>query len=293
MSFEQVSRPTVPDRGQPTASRRQFLQASALAGAGLIIEFFVPSMARMASAQTPATKVSAPNAFLRIAPDNSVLVQVSKVDIGQGTLTALPMLLAEELDCNWKDVRAELAKGEDAYRDVVFGIQMVGGSTSMANTFQQYREIGARARSMLVAAAASQWKVEPAACKTAAGVITGPAGQRASYGSVADAAMQMPVPQTVELKDPKQFKIIGKTTPRLDSAAKSSGQQKLGIDVDVPGIKVALVARPAPWGAKVAKLDDAVATAMPGVRSIFKIPAIRGGEAVAVVADGYWAAKKS
>ncbi|MFC5521018.1 xanthine dehydrogenase family protein molybdopterin-binding subunit [Polaromonas jejuensis] len=293
MSSEQISRTVVTDFSEPTASRRQFLQASALAGAGLVIEFFVPSMGRVANAQTPATKVSVPNAFLRIAPDNSVLVQVSKVDIGQGTLTALPMLLAEELDCDWKDVRAELAKGEDAYRDVVYGIQMVGGSSSMANTFQQYREIGARARSMLVAAAARQWQVDPAACKTAAGVITGPAGQRASYGSVADAAMQMPVPPTVELKDPKQFKIIGKATPRLDSAAKSSGQQKFGIDVDVPGIKVALVARPAPWGAKVAKLDDAVATAMPGVRSIFKIPAIRGGEAIAVVADGYWAAKKA
>ncbi|MFC5522359.1 xanthine dehydrogenase family protein molybdopterin-binding subunit [Polaromonas jejuensis] len=293
MSSKQSCAASASTPDQPSVSRRRFVQASAATGAGLVIGFFIPSLLRVASAQQPSSKVFPPNAFLRVAPDNAVYVQVSKVDIGQGTLTALPMLLAEELDCDWKNVHAELAKGEDVFRDALFGIQMVGGSTSMANTFQQYREIGARARSMLVAAAAAQWNADAAACRTAAGVITGPAGQRTTYGAVADAAMKLPVPPTVKLKDPRQFKIIGKATPRLDSAAKSTGQQKFAMDVDVPGMKVALVARPVPWGAKVAKLDDMNARAMPGVRSIFKFPGDRGGEAVAVVADGYWTAKKA
>jgi isoquinoline 1-oxidoreductase beta subunit len=274
-------------------SRRKFLKASAAGGAGLVLGFFIPGLGRIAEAQVPAPKVYQPNAFLRVGADNSVVVQVSKVDIGQGTLTALPMLLAEELDCDWANVRAELAKGEDVYRDPAFGMQMVGGSTSVAHSFQQYREVGARARSMLVAAAASEWKVDPASCKTAKGVITGPRGQRLSYGSVANAAMQLPVPDKVQLKDPKQFTIIGKATPRLDTAAKSSGQQKFGIDVDLPGMKVAMLARAVPWGAKIGKLDDSAAKAIPGVRKIFTIPGIRGGQSVVVVADGYWIAKKA
>ncbi|GAC1320357.1 MAG: xanthine dehydrogenase family protein molybdopterin-binding subunit [Collimonas sp.] len=274
-------------------SRRKFLQASAVTGAGLVLGFFIPGLGRVAGAQTGAAKVYPPNAFLRVGPDNSVVVQVSKVDIGQGTLTALPMLLGEELDCDWANVRAELAKGDDVFRDPAFGMQMVGGSTSVAHSFQQYREVGARARSMLVAAAASQWKVDPASCKTAKGVITGPRGQRLSYGSVANAAMSLPVPDKVQLKDPKQFTIIGKATPRLDTLAKSSGQQKFGIDVDLPGMKVALLARAVPWGARIARLDDSAAKAIPGVRKIFTIPGIRGGQSVVVVADGYWIAKKA
>ncbi|HWW07544.1 xanthine dehydrogenase family protein molybdopterin-binding subunit [Collimonas sp.] len=274
-------------------SRRKFLQASAVTGAGLVLGFFIPGLGRVAGAQAGAPKIYQPNAFLRVGPDNSVVVQVSKVDIGQGTFTALPMLLAEELDCDWANVRAELAKGEDVFRDPAFGMQMVGGSTSIANSFQQYREIGARARSMLVAAAASEWKVDPAKCKTAAGVVIGPRGQRLSYGSVANAAMLLPVPDKVQLKDPKLFTIIGKATPRLDTVAKSSGRQKFGIDVDLPGMKVAMLARAVPWGAKIAKLDDGAAKAIPGVRKIFTIPGIRGGQSVVVVADGYWIAKKA
>jgi isoquinoline 1-oxidoreductase beta subunit len=274
-------------------SRREFLKASAVSGAGLVLGFFIPGLGRVAGAQAAAPKIYQPNAFLRVGPDNSVLVQVSKVDIGQGTFTALPMLLAEELDCDWANVRAELAKGEDVFRDPAFGMQMVGGSTSIANSYQQYREIGARARSMLVAAAASEWKVDPAKCKTAAGVITGPGGQRLTYGAVANAAMALPVPDKVRLKDPKQFTIIGKATPRLDTVAKSSGQQKFGIDLDLPGMKVAMLARAVPWGAKIAKLDDSAAKTIPGVRKIFTIPGIRGGQSVVVVADGYWIAKKA
>lgn len=293
MSSATVGKTSKANSTPSKSSRREFLKASAVTGAGLVIGFFIPSLGRLASAQAPAKKIYQPNAFLRVGADNRVVIQVSKVDIGQGTLTALPMLLAEELDCDWNNVHAELAKGEDVFRDTAFGMQMVGGSTSIAHTFQQYREIGARARSMLIAAAAKQWKVDPATCKTAAGVITGPAGQRATYGSVANEAMLLPVPETVKLKDPGQFTIIGKATPRLDTPAKSNGQQKFGIDVDVPGMKVALVARAVPWGAKVGKLDDSAAKAIPGVRKIFTIPGIRGGQSVAVVADGYWIAKKA
>lgn len=287
------SEPLVTNPMQQKNARRTFLKASAASGAGLVLGFFIPGLSRIADAQTVAPKIYQPNAFLRVGADNSVVVQVSKIDIGQGTLTALPMLLAEELDCDWANVRAELAKGEDVFRDPAFGMQMVGGSTSIAHSFQQYREVGARARSMLVAAAASQWKVDPAKCKTAAGVIIGPRGQRLSYGSVASAAMLLPVPDKVPLKDPKQFTIIGKATPRLDTVAKSSGQQKFGIDVDLPGMKVAMLARAVPWGAKIVKLDDSAAKAIPGVSKIFTIPGIRGGQSVVVVADGYWIAKKA
>ena len=276
-------------------SRREFLKASAAAGAGLVIAFYVAPARQMAWAQGPVAspKVYPPNAFVRIAPDNSILIQVSKIDIGQGVLTALPMLLAEELDCAWQDVRAELGKADDAFRDPLYGIQMVGSSTSVNHCYQQYREIGARARAMLVQAAATKWNVGAEQCKTAEGFISGPAGQRTSYGAVAEEAMLLQVPSTVKLKDPKDFKIIGKATQRLDTADKSTGRQRFAIDMDMAGMKVALVARAPTWGAKVLTLDDSAAKARRGVSNIFRIPGDRGGDSVVVVADGYWIAKRA
>src|SRR5437867_8339506 len=265
------SLPSYPVGDPISGSRRTFLKASAVTGAGLVVGFFVPTARQLAWAQgqPPAAKVYPPNAFLRIAPDNSVLIQVSKVDIGQGVLTSLPMLLAEELDCAWEDVRAELGKADDAFRDPLYGIQMVGGSTSVNHCYQQYREIGARARAMLVQAAATKWNVGAEQCKTAEGFISGPAGQRTSYGAVAEEAMLLQVPSTVKLKDPKDFKIIGKPTQRLDTADKSTGRQRFAIDMDMAGMKVALVARAPTWGAKVLTLDDSAAKARRGVSNIF------------------------
>ena len=272
-------------------SRRNFMKAAGVLGGGLVLGFFVPGANRFANAQAPKA-VYAPNAFLRIAPDNTITVAVNRLEFGQGVNTGLPMLIAEELDADWSQMRSELAPAADVYKDPLFGIQMTGGSGTINHSYTQYREIGARARAMLVAAAAQQWKVPPEKCKTAKGMIIGPSGQRVSYGSVADAAMKLPLPEKVTLKDPKQFHVIGKPTPRLDARAKSNGSQKFGIDNYPQGVKVAVVARPTVFGAKVGKLDASKAKAIKGVLDVFEIATDRGGRGVAVIADGYWPAKQ-
>ena len=272
-------------------SRRGFLKAAAVVGGGLVLGFVVPGADRFAMAQG-AKKVFTPNAFLHIAPDDSVTIMVNRLEFGQGVQTSLPMLIAEELDADWSKVHGALAPAGDDYKDPAFGIQMTGGSGSIAHSFIQYREIGARARAMLVAAAAAQWKVEPAQITVTKGVVHGPAGQQASFGSLADAAMALPVPDQVVLKDPKQFTIIGKPTPRLDARDKSSGKQHFGIDNYFPGMKVAVVARPVVFGAKVGKLDASKARAIKGVVDVIEISTDRGGRGVVVIADGYWPAKQ-
>jgi isoquinoline 1-oxidoreductase beta subunit len=272
-------------------SRRSFLKTGAVAGTGLVLGFFIPEankFARAADAKAPP----APNAFLRIAPDNSVTVMVNRLEFGQGVQTSLPMLIAEELDADWSQMRGELAPASPAYNDPGFGMMMTGGSNSVKNSFMQYREIGARARAMLIAAAAEQWKVKPEECKAAKGMVMGPAGQKASYGSLADAAMKQPVPATVKLKDPKDFLIIGKPTRRIDARVKSNGKQVFGMDFTVPNAKVAVVARPPVFGAKVAKFDASKALAIKGVVAAFEVPTDRGGSGVAVIGDGYWPAKQ-
>ncbi|WP_374046069.1 molybdopterin cofactor-binding domain-containing protein [Massilia sp. R2A-15] len=273
-------------------SRRSFIKAGAVAGGGLVLGFFMPGANKFARAADAPKPVYAPNAFLRIAPDNSVTVMVNRLEFGQGVHTSLPMLLAEDLDCDWSQMRGELAPAGDAYKDPAFGMQMTGGSGSVAHSYLQYREIGAKARAMLIAAAADQWKVRPEQCTTSKGVVMGPAGQKASYGSLADAAMKQPVPATVALKDPKDFKVIGKPTRRIDARAKSTGKQQFGIDFMPPNTKVAVVARPPVFGARVAKLDAGKAKAIKGVIDVLEVLTDRGGRGVAVIADGYWPAKQ-
>ena len=272
-------------------SRRGFLKSSALAG--LVLGFTIPDSNKFAQAQArrQPPKIPEPNAFLHITPDGVVTVAVNRLEFGQGVHTSLPMLIAEELDADWNRVRAELAPAGDAYKDPGMGMQMTGGSGSVKNSFVQYREIGARARAMLVAAAAQQWKVAPDQCRTASGVVYGPAGQKAEYGKLAGAAMKLPLPQTVALKDPKQFKVIGKPTRRIDAQAKSTGRQQFGIDFTLPGTKVAVVAHPPVFGGKVARVDPSKALAVKGVIAVLQVPLDRGGSGVAVVADGYWPAR--
>jgi isoquinoline 1-oxidoreductase beta subunit len=272
-------------------SRRSFLKAAGVAGSGLVLSFFVPGTNRFARAQE-AKQVYAPNAFLRIAPDNTVMIAVNRLEFGQGVHTSLPMLIAEELDADWSQVRGALAPAGDAYKDPLFGMQMTGGSGSVAHSFMQYREIGARARAMLVAAAAQKWSVPAEQCRTSKGAVFGPNGHKATYGELADAAMKLPVPEKVALKDPKDFRFIGKPTPRLDARAKSSGRQEFGIDHKVPGMKVAVVAHPPVFGAKVAKFDASKAKAIKGVVDVLQVPTDRGGSGIAVIADGYWPAKQ-
>ncbi|HXA47610.1 MAG TPA: xanthine dehydrogenase family protein molybdopterin-binding subunit [Burkholderiaceae bacterium] len=274
-------------------SRRNFMKVSGALGSGLVLGFFIPGANRFAEAQAAkAPIVYAPNAFLRIAPDNTVTVVVNRLEFGQGVNTSLPMLIAEELDADWSQVHSELAPAGDVYKDPMFGIQITGGSGTINHSFMQYREIGARARAMLVAAAAQQWGVPSEKCKTAKGMITGPSGQKLSYGSVADAAMKLPVPEKVSLKDPKQFRIIGKPTPRLDARDKSTGKQQFGIDHHIAGMKVAVVARPPVFGAKVAKFDASKAKAIKGVVDVLEVATDRGGSGVVVIASGYWPAKQ-
>ena len=273
-------------------SRRTFLKA----GGGLVLGFYVAGgggrFARAIAADAPPKPVSAPNAFLRIAPDNTVTIQVNRLEFGQGVHTALPMLIAEELDADWTQVRSALAPAGDAYKDPGFGIQMTGGSTAVKHSWQQYREIGARARAMLVAAAAEQWKVPAAQIRASKGMLYGPSGQSATFGSLAEAAMKQPVPKEVRLKDPKDFTIIGKPTPRLDALAKSTGTQQFGMDFKPEGAKVVLVARAPVFGGKVKKFDASKAKAIPGVLDVFKVDTDRGGSGLAVVANGYWPAKQ-
>ncbi len=294
MLFEQMKN-AAPAGGRfaPT-SRRGFLKAGTLATGGLVLGFVLPTGGRFARAADAAKPtVYAPNAFLRVAPDNTVTVLVNRLEFGQGVHTALPMVIADELDADWSQVRGELAPAADVYKDPAFGIQMTGGSGTIAHSFTQYREVGARARAMLVQAAAQQWKVDPSRCRTAKGVVYGPAGQKATYGSLAEAAMALPVPQTVTLKDQKAFRYIGKPMPRLDARAKSTGRQQFGLDVKPAGTKIAVVAHPPVFGAKVAKFDAAKARAVRGVIAVLEIPVDRGGRGVAVVADGYWPAKQA
>jgi isoquinoline 1-oxidoreductase subunit beta len=261
-------------------SRRSFLKSTG----GLVLGFVIPVSGRAAAPVTP-------NAFLHIAPDDTVTVMVDRLEFGQGVHTALPMLVAEELDADWSRVRAELAPAGDAYKDPLFGIQMTGSSISVAHSFTHYREIGARARAMLIAAAAERWQVAPAQCTTAAGVVIGPGGRKARYGALADAAMKLPVPATVTLKDAKDFRRIGKPTGRLDARAKSSGKQQFGIDFTLPGMKVAVVARPPVFGGRVRSLDASKARTIKGVVDVVEVAVGSGGRGVAVIADGYWPAK--
>ncbi|MFL6673808.1 MAG: molybdopterin cofactor-binding domain-containing protein [Massilia sp.] len=287
MNHEALARPQ-----GGAVSRRGFLKTGAVATGGLVLGFFVPGANRFArAADAPAP--SSPNAFLRIAPDNTVTVMVNRLEFGQGVHTSLPMLIAEDLDADWTQMRGELAPAGDAFKDPLMGMQMTGGSGSIAHSFVQYREIGARARTMLVAAAAQQWKVKPEQCRTSKGVVYGPAGQKASYGALADAAMKQPVPATVKLKDPKDFRLIGKPMKRMDALAKSTGKQQFGLDFKPANARTVLVARPPVFGATITKFDASKAKAIKGVVAVLEVPLDRGARGVAVIADGYWPARQA
>ena len=244
---------------------------------------------KAASALKPTQQ---PSAFVQIAGNGEVTVTINRLEFGQGVQTGLPMILAEELDADWTLVRSRHGTNDPAYVDPLFGMHLTGGSHSIKNSFTQYRELGARARAMLLAAAAARWKVDAATLRTQAGIVLGPGGRKLGYGELAEAAMALPVPEKVTLKDPKDFRIIGSPTPRLDAQAKSSGQQDYGIDMRLPGQLTAVVAHPPVFGARLASVDDSAARAIKGVKAVLRVPLDRGAEGVAVVADGYWPAKQ-
>src|SRR5882672_8887402 len=272
-------------------NRRSFLRASAATAGGLLISLYV-DLPALAQEATPAPKVYPPDAFVRIGADGRVVIAVNRLEFGQGVHTSLPMILADEMDADWSQVRAELAPAADVYRDPLFGLQMTGGSASIPNSFQQYRELGAKARAMLIAAAAERWQVAPDQCRAANSVVYGPGDRSARYAELAEDAARRPVPDKARLKDPSDFRIIGKRVRRLDGWAKCDGSQKFGLDLDLPGMKIALLARPPVFGGRVKVLDDKEARSVEGVREVFEIPLVKGS-AVAVVADRFWTAKQA
>ncbi|MDO9314689.1 MAG: molybdopterin-dependent oxidoreductase [Burkholderiaceae bacterium] len=273
--------------------RRGFLKLTALSSGGLGIIWTAPSTAaeEAAASTPPVKKLADPSPFIKLHPDNTVEVMVNRLDFGQGALTALPMLLAEELDVDFKKVRASLAPAGDAYKDPVFGIQMTGGSTAIAHSWMAYREIGAAARMMLVAAAAKQWKVPVSACTTGDGHVRS-GHKRASYVSLSAAAAKQPVPASVVLKSADHFNIIGQGQGRLDAGASSTGKKNYGIDMKLPGLKVAVLRRAPKFGGQVESFDAKAALAVKGVLDVFEVQTDRGGSGIAVVATGYWPAKQ-
>ena len=260
-------------------SRRAFLGTSAAAGAGLVIGFYLPSGAR---AETEAA--FSPNAYLTITPDGKITIVVARSEMGQGVRTSLPMILAEELEADWKQIGIEQAGAS-----TLFGDQTTGGSASVRTTWDPMRRAGAQAREMLISAAAQEWSVAPASCKAENSfVVHSPSGRKLGYGALAAKAGKLPVSDNPTLKT-GGYKIVGKPLTRLDTPSKVNGSAIYGIDFRVPGMKYAVLARCPIVGGKVSAVDDAAAKSSPSVSFVGKI----GDSAVAVVADSTWNAIKA
>ena len=269
-------------------SRRKFLKSSAAVGGALVVGFWLPTeRGRLAYAQPQVSKTVPPNAFLRVAKDGSVTVQVKHLEFGQGVNTSLPMMVAEELDCDWSRVRWELAPAAPEYAHTGFGMQMTGGSSSVWNSYEQLRMAGAQARAMLMQAAAQQWKTDASQLRTQNGFVLGPGGRKLAYGQLAEAAAKLPVPQNVKLKDPAQFRLIGKPTKRLDSADKSTGKAIFGLDVKRPNLHTALAVHPPVFGAQVRSINADKVKSIPGVTHV-----VETSRGVAVVAKTFWSARQ-
>jgi isoquinoline 1-oxidoreductase beta subunit len=267
-------------------SRRGFIQAGAAAGGGMLLGLSLPLSAGESQA---ASGDFVPNAYIRIGSDGQVVLTMPYVEMGQGTYTSIPMLIAEELEADLKQVRLEHAPpDEKLYANPLLGVQATGNSNAIRGAWQPLRKAGATAKAMLVAAAAKRWNVDPASCRAQIGVVLHePTGKRASYGELAADAASMPVPENVTLKRPEDFRLIGTPAKRLDTPAKINGTALYGIDARPPGVKIATLAQSPAFGGRVKSVDDTEAKAVKGVRQI-----VRLDDAVAVVADHMGAAKK-
>jgi isoquinoline 1-oxidoreductase subunit beta len=261
-------------------SRRRFLK-----NGGLVIVFTLPGVQRLARAATAAE--FRPSAYLRIGDDDRITVVVGTSEMGQGVHTAIPMLVAEELDADWTRVRVEQGPVGAAFENPIYHIQATGASTSVYGHWDPMRKAGAAARETLIAAAAQNWKVDAAECRTEQGAVVHSSGKRFSYGELVEAASKQPVPKEPKLKDPSQFRIIGQGLRRLDTPQKVDGSGKFGMDVRLPGMLTAVIAHPPVPGGKLVSVDDSKARQVKGVREVIQIPL-----GVAVLADGYWSAKK-
>ena len=272
-------------------SRRNFLKISAALGGGLLIGIDAAACGRKDSAPvniaTPQPGF-APNAWVRIGVDDRITLMVGSSEMGQGVMTAIPMLLAEELDADWSKVHAEFAPVHPSYANPIIGRQHTGGSTSVRGFWQPLREAGAATRELLVQTAAQRWKVPAAECSTEPSVVIHKtSGRRLRYGELVEQAATLPVPETAFLKEPKQFRLLGTAVPRLDTPAKLNGSAVFGQDVKVPGMLIAVVARCPVFGGKLKNVDASAAKKIRGVRHVVEIDA-----GVAVVADHFWAAQR-
>ncbi|HET7164644.1 MAG TPA: xanthine dehydrogenase family protein molybdopterin-binding subunit [Pseudolabrys sp.] len=266
-------------------SRRGFLKAGAAAGGGLMLSLNLP----LGNGEANAADDFVPNAFIRIDRNGQVFLTMPYVEMGQGTYTSIPMLIAEELEVDLKQVRPEHAPpNEKLYANPLLGVQATGNSNAIRGAWQPLREAGATARTMLVSAAAKRWNVDPSSCRAQSGeVLHPPTGRRLKYGELAADAASLPVPANVALKRPEDFKLIGTRAKRLDTPAKVNGTAVYGIDVRPPGVKFATLAQSPAFGGRVKRVDDTAARAVKGVRQIVQLD-----DAVAVVADHMGAAKK-
>jgi isoquinoline 1-oxidoreductase beta subunit len=276
------------------SSRREFVKTSTAVGTGLFSGGLLVGCAMMPDKGPAALPPSAtapgamPNAWVKVGSDNAVTIICARAEMGQGVFTSMPMLVAEELEVDLAKVRIEMAPAGEPYTNTMIGGQLTGGSTSVREAYSKLRVAGAQARMMLVAAAAERWKVDPSGCTVADAVITGPGGQKLTYGEVAEAASKLTPPKEPKLKPAKDFKIVGKWVKRRDTAAKVDGSAEFGIDVKLPGMLYAALAQCPVIGGKPVSFDAAQAKGMPGVTNVVQV-----GDGVAVVADTYWHARKA
>jgi isoquinoline 1-oxidoreductase beta subunit len=270
------------DRG-----RRSFLKVSAAAGGGLLIGFHIPLVDRRGDALA-AEPDFAPNAWIRIGSDDRVTLRVASSEMGQGVYTSIPMLLAEELECDWNRIQVEMAPADKAYTNPIIGQQLTGGSTAIRAYYTPLRQAGAAGRELLTRAAAQTWKVKDSECRAESGVVSHPpSGRQLRYGELAARAAALPAPGELFLKEPDAFRLIGRPIARLDTPAKVNGTALYGIDVKRPGLLTAVVERCPVFGGKVRRFDATKARAVPGVRQVVQIHS-----GVAVVADSFWAASQ-
>jgi isoquinoline 1-oxidoreductase beta subunit len=268
-----------------TVNRRDFLKKSAAGSAGLVIGFYLPGKYE-ALAGVPPKEGTAINAWVRIVADDSVTLQIDKSEMGQGISTALVMILAEELDLDWKKIQTEFAPAAPQYFNPIFGMQGTGGSSSIRGSWEPLAKAGAAAREMLVATAAKRWGVLPDACHTEKSAVVNTAtGKRLGYGSLVAEAAELPVPATPKRKEAKDYQIVGKPTKRIDSAVKVNGVAAFGIDVRQPKMLHAVVARCPVFGGKVKSFDGSKAKAVRGVKNVVEI-----STGVAVLAENTWSA---
>ncbi len=270
-----------------TTTRRDFLKVSAITGGGLMLGVSLPG--GVGEAQAAGTLYT-PNAWVHIADDNTITLISARSEMGQGVYTSMPMLIAEELHVDVQKIKVDIAPPGAVYVNALLGAQITGGSTSVRDGWEKLRIGGAQVRMMLISAAAQKWDVDAAKLTADNGVVKGPGGKHATYGELAEAASKLPLPdaKTVVLKDPKDFKIVGKATKRLDTPGKVNGTAEFGIDVKLPGMVYASLEQCPVIGGTVKSFDASKARGMPGVIDVVQIP-----DGVAVVANSYWRAKKA